>query len=121
MTDHPAMFDMSPDGQRSAAGHSASNRQSSLKSMLCQAVIVGLFGGVALIGLVENVTRFGDPAAIHAEARQINLPASAPLDLRPAGLQDAVSVHGPRSDRLDISMGQALDRGEAMQTDVAIR
>lgn len=115
MTNHPAMFDTSPDGPTGVIGRSSSKSQPSLKATLLQAVVTGLFGGVALIGLIENVDRFGDPEAIHAEARQTARPASAPLDLHPTGLQDALSVQGPRADRLDYVMVQAAP------TDLATR
>lgn len=115
MTNHPAMFDISPDRPIGVAGRSSSKNQPGLKATLLQAVITGLFGGVALIGLIENVARFGDPEAIHAEVRQTAPPASAPLDLRPTGLQDALSVQGPRADRLDYVMVQAAP------TDLAAR
>lgn len=100
MTNHPVMFDTSPDGTPGVAHPSASKNQPSLKTTLLRAVVVGLFGGVALIGIIENANRFADPAAIHAQ----RIAQSAPLDIRPAGLQDAVTVQDSRANRLDYGM-----------------
>lgn len=111
MTNHPAMFDMSPDGPTGTTHRTSSKNQPTLKAMLSRAIMVGLFGGVALIGLIENMDRFGDPAAIHAERHADSIPAN----LHPAGQHGAISIQGPRADRLDYGMVQAVP------TDLATR
>ena len=100
MTDHPAMFDTSPDTTKGAARTSVSNNQPSLKTTLLRAVMVGLLGGVAVIGLIENFDRFGDPDTIHAE----RIAQGAPLDISPAGLQETSMPRDARADRLDFGM-----------------
>lgn len=111
MTNHPAMFDMSPDEASARSPRYASKTEPSLKSMISRAVVTGVFGGIALIGLIENADRFGNPEAIHA-ARVAQTTA---IDLQPARLQDALSVQGPRADRLDYGMAPAAP------TDLATR
>lgn len=98
MTHHPVMFDTSPDGPSGEARPSSLATQPSLKATLFRAVLVGMLGGVALIGLIENFNRFGDPAAIHAE----RVAQSDPLT--GTGLQEAVTVRDSRADRLDFGM-----------------
>lgn len=115
MTNHPAMFDTSPDETKGATRPSASKTQPSLKTMLLRAVVVGLFGGVALIGLIENVDRFSDPAAIHAERNAQTGLHIGPADTHPAGLQDRRLVESSRANRLDYSLVPATT------TDVATR
>lgn len=115
MTNHPAMFDTSPDRPAGAAHRATSKTQPNLKTMLSRAVMVGLFGGVALIGLIENMDRFGDPAAIHAEHHGERYGDSIPANLHPERQQDAISIQGPRADRLDYGMVQAVP------TDLATR
>lgn len=100
MTDHPAMFDTSPDTPKGAARPSASNNQPSLKTTLLRAVMVGLLGGVALIGLIENFDRFGDPDTIHAQ----RIAQGAPLNTIPAGLPETTMPRDARADRLDFGM-----------------
>lgn len=108
MTHHPVMFDTSPDGTSGGAGLLSRSVQPSLKTTLMRAVMVGFLGGVALIGLIENFNRFGDPASIHADrvaqTSPLASPFADPTDQAPAAQQDAITVPGSRADRLDFGM-----------------
>lgn len=104
MTDHSAQSDRNSNPLSGTKGQTSSNDLADLKSTLKRAVVTGLFGGIALIGLIENYDRFGDPQAIHADARGAALPMPGPIDNPSTTSYDPPSVQGARADRLDVVM-----------------
>ncbi len=64
-----------------------------VRPMLLRAVLFGLCVGLVIVGLMENVTRFGSPETLRSEARLSPTDSSNPSDSQPL-----------REDRLDVAI-----------------
>ncbi|MFK7793340.1 MAG: hypothetical protein AB8B88_11810 [Devosiaceae bacterium] len=67
------------------------------KPMLARAGLIGACFGIAIIGILENYNRFGDPEAIYRDAR-----------LQPSEVGHATDQPASRSDRL-VTVDNALE------------
>lgn len=94
-----------------------------LVGMLAKAGLVGVFGGIGLIGLWENIERFSQPQRLAgnlAQDQPLLAEVSMPLDLTPMSLSGERSVDAGQSAGV---RGDRLDRvtTEAASTDLALR
>lgn len=68
-------------------------RLSLARPMLTRAALLGLCLGLVVVGLMENVTRFGSPETLRSQAR-----------LTPTPVHEAIETSTLREDRLDVAI-----------------